>query len=99
MTMRKLLLIVAIVIVLLAARWSLYTVDAAEYVYVTVLGRNVATFDGSQSDQAGLHLGWPWPVQALQRLDRRVQLFDLPTTELLTQDPDGKTIDKTLSVE
>lgn len=81
------------------ARQACYTVDASEYAYVTVLGRPTATFDGAEPDQAGLHFGWPWPLQSVQRLDRRVQLLDLPATELLTHDPDGKTIDKTLSVE
>jgi membrane protease subunit HflC len=35
----------------------------------------------------------------VQRLDRRLQQFDLPATELLTHDPQGKTIDKMLLVE
>jgi membrane protease subunit HflC len=75
-------------------------VDAAEYVYVTLLGEHVATFDGSDgSEGAGLHFGWPWPVQSALRLDRRLQQFDLPPTELLTHDPEGKTIDKMLLVE
>lgn len=90
-----LLALAAIVLV----RWSLFTVDASEFAYVTILGRPVATYDGADPDQAGLHIGWPWPIQTVQRLDRRTQLFDLPTAELLTHDPDGKTIDKTLSVE
>jgi membrane protease subunit HflC len=91
--------IVLAIVAVVVARWSFYTVDAAEYAYVTVLGRPVATWDGADPDQAGLHFGWPWPLQTVQRLDRRVQLFDLPATELLTHDPEGKTIDKTLSVE
>ena len=97
--MRRLLFILLLVFLIVFARWSLYTVDAGEFVYVTLLGKHVATWDGSKDAEAGLHFGWPWPIQAAQRLDRRVQLFDLPTTELLTHDPDGKTIDKTLSVE
>jgi hypothetical protein len=35
----------------------------------------------------------------VQRLDRRVQMFDLPPAELLTHDPRGQTIDGTLTVE
>lgn len=90
------LLMVAIV----AVRLSAYTVDAAEYAYVTLLGAHVATYDGAaEASGAGLHLGWPWPVQSVQRLDRRLQQFDLPATELLTHDPEGKTIDKMLLVE
>ncbi len=98
--MRKILYVVGLIILVIAVRLCCYTVDAAEYVYVTVLGRHVATCDGArhQSD-AGLHLGWPWPIRLVQRLDRRLQQFDLPSTELLTHDPEGKTIDKTLAVE
>jgi membrane protease subunit HflC len=89
-----------VVAVLLILRWSFYTVDAAEYAYVTVLGEPVATYDGADADQgAGLHVGYPWPIQAVQRLDRRLQQFDLPAQELLTHDPEGKTIDKMILVE
>jgi membrane protease subunit HflC len=78
---------------------SVFTVDAGEYVYLTQFGRHVATFDGGDAENdAGLHFGWPWPVQSALRLDRRLQYFDLDGTELLTPDDDGKTIDKTLAV-
>jgi membrane protease subunit HflC len=97
--MRTFLLILIPVVLFVAVRWSLYTVDAGEYAYVTLLGRPIATFDGADPNEAGLHVGWPWPVQSVQRLDRRVQIFDLPAAELLTHVPEGKTIDKTLSVE
>jgi membrane protease subunit HflC len=98
--MRLLFKIVLVFLILLLVRLSVYTVDASEYVYVTVLGRPVGTFDGSRGEQgAGLHVGWPWPIQTVQRLDRRLQHFDLPATEILTHDPEGKTIDKTLSIE
>src|SRR5436305_73895 len=75
----------------------LFTVDQAEYAYVTQFGRPVATLDGATD--AGLHVKLPWPVQSVLRLDRRVQLFDLPPAELLTHDPQGRTIDRTLTVE
>jgi membrane protease subunit HflC len=86
------------VILLVLVRWSFYTVDAAEFAYVAVLGEPVATYDGGDPAQgAGLHVGWPWPIQSVQRLDRRLQQFDLQPQELLTHE--GKTIDKTISVE
>ncbi len=96
--MRTFLTIFVILLVLLIVRLTVYTVDASEYVYVTVLGQHVATHDGAR-DGAGLHFGWPWPLQLVQRLDRRLQTFDLPAAELLTPDKDKKKIDKTLSVE
>src|SRR5262245_27168543 len=78
---------------------ALFTVDATEYAYLTQFGRRVAVLDGGDPDQAGLHVKLPWPVQAVQRLDRRLQTFDLPEAELLTRDPRGNTIDKTLTLD
>src|SRR5690349_9357976 len=96
--MRILLAVLAAAVVVLAAFSSVYTVDRSEYVYVTRFGRHVATYDGAKEDDAGLHWKWPWPVESIQRLDRRLQCFDLPETELLTQDAEGKSIDKTITV-
>src|SRR5438105_3746983 len=88
------------ILVLVLLRLSVYTVDASEYAYVTFLGEPTGTFDGSDSGKgAGLHAGWPWPIQTVQRLDRRLQHFDLPVAEILTHDPEGNRIDKTLSIE
>jgi modulator of FtsH protease HflC len=78
-----------------AAVSSYFTVDQTEFVYVTQFGQHVATFDGAAD--AGWHWKLPWPVQSVQRLDHRLQVFDLPDTELLTRDPKG-TIDKTLTI-
>src|SRR5262249_17288410 len=79
-------------------RLSFFTVDAAEYVYVTVLGEHRATYDGNDPENgAGLKFGWPWPIQQVQRLDRRLQHFDLAPTEQLTYE--GKTVDKILLLE
>ena len=75
---------------------SLFTVDRAEYAYKTQFGRPVATYDGVAD--AGLHFKLPWPIQSVQRLDHRLQYFDVPEIELLTQDAKGKTIDKTLTI-
>jgi len=83
-----------------AAIWlassALFTVDRAEFVYLTQFGKHVATYDGRTD--AGLHVKWPWPVQSVIRLDNRLQFFDLREVELLTHDARGKTIDKTLMI-
>jgi len=97
--MRWLLFLVLGIVALIALRWSFFTVDATEYVYVTVLGKHTATLDGSDSAEAGLHFGLPWPIQAVQRIDRRLQLFDLRPMELLMRGPDGESVDKNLLVE
>ncbi len=97
--MRIFLSILGVVLLLVIVRLSIFTVDASEYAYVTLLGRHVATLDGSDPDQAGIYFAWPWPIQSVQRLDRRLQHFDLPATELLTHDMEANTIDKTLTVE
>src|SRR3954470_9671581 len=97
--MRWLLLLVVLLLVVAAVPASLFTVDRAELAYVTQFGRRVAVYDGADDSDAGLHLRWPWPVQSVQRLDRRLQVFDLPGTELLTHDREGNTIDKPLTVE
>jgi membrane protease subunit HflC len=83
----------------LLARLCLFTVDRTEFVYLTQFGRPVETFDGADAGQAGLHVKWPWPVQSVQSLDRRLQYFDLPGAELLTRDPKRNTIDKTLTID
>ena len=68
--------------------------DRTEFVYVTQFGQHVATFDGDSD--AGWHWKLPWPIQSVQRLDHRLQVFDLPETEVLTRD--RQTVDKTLTV-
>lgn len=94
-------------VLLLLAWLSTFTVDPSEFVYVTEFGRPIASYDGSLTEtDAGLHFRWPWPVQAVRRVDRRLQYADLPSIEVLTRgggDGADKTagsgVDKTLTVE
>jgi membrane protease subunit HflC len=97
--MRTLLLILVLLAGLLLLRLSVFTVDCTEFVYLTQFGRPVATYDGADPAEAGLHFRWPWPIQSAQALDRRLQYFDLPGAELLTRDPQRKTIDRTLTID
>ncbi|MBM3981258.1 MAG: hypothetical protein FJ304_13410 [Planctomycetes bacterium] len=94
--MKRSLLILAVVLFALWARTAFYTVDAAEFVYVTRFGDPVAVRDGGTS--AGLTFKAPWPVDSVVRLDRRVQSFELPAVESLTRDPDGA-VGKTITVD
>ncbi len=86
---RRLFVILGVVLLLWLAASCVLFVDQAEHVYVTQFGRHVATYDGATD--AGLHLKAPWPVQTVLRLDRRLQVFDVPTQEFLVQDQDEKT--------
>jgi membrane protease subunit HflC len=61
-------------------------------------GMPLQTYDGRNEAEAGLHFKLPWPIQSVQRLDHRLQVFDLPAAELLTHDPKGQTIDRTLTI-
>lgn len=99
--MKKYLLIPLVAVaVLVYGRLSYYTVDASEYAYVTVLGEHLRTHDGGDSvNGAGLKFGYPWPIEQVQRIDRRLQYFDLPETEQLTHNPDGNTVDKNLMLQ
>src|SRR5690242_9918883 len=65
----RFLLFLALIALIVLAALSVFTVDQTEFVYVTQFGRHVATYDGAT--QGGLYLRWPWPIQSLQRLDRR----------------------------
>jgi membrane protease subunit HflC len=90
-------ILAGLILLVLIALSCAFAVDRTEYVYVTQFGRLVAVYDGASD--AGLHWHWPWPIQSVQRLDRRLHLFDLPAIELLTRDDKGETIDKTITVE
>jgi membrane protease subunit HflC len=82
--MSRYALIAVAVVLLLWGRTAFYAVDQAEFAYVTRFGEPVALRDGATD--AGLHLKLPWPVDAVQTIDRRVQTVDLPAVEVLTRD-------------
>jgi len=88
-----------VLVAVVAAGLSFFTVDRTEFVYLTQFGRPVQTFDGAADADAGLHVRLPWPIQSVQRVDRRLQYFDLPGAELLTRDAKQNTIDKTLTID
>lgn len=73
---------------------SLVLVDETEYVIVERLGEIVRVYD--QPADRGLHFKLPWPVDAVRRFDRRVQLFDPPGREMFTRDRKNVTVDTCL---
>lgn len=91
--------LLVVVLLIYPGSSALFTVDAAELVYLTQFGRKVAIYDGGAADQAGLHFKWPWPVQSVQRLDRRLQTFELADAELVTRDAKVGVIDTTITVD
>jgi modulator of FtsH protease HflC len=95
--MRRVWLVIGVLVLLLWAQSALYTVDQTEFGYVTRFGDPTVTHDGK--DDAGLHVKVPWPIDSVQRIDRRLQVFDLPPTEALTRDRQGRTVDKTIAVD
>src|SRR5215470_19412454 len=96
---KKVLVFVLVVLTAVVARLCVFTVDRTEFVYLTQLGRYVATYDGADDAQAGLHFRWPWPIQTVVRVDRRLQVLDLPAAELVTEDPREGSVDKTLAID
>lgn len=94
---RRTLAVAAVLGLLLWLRTAAYSVDYAEFAYVTRFGDPVATWDGATD--AGLHWKLPWPADSVLRIDRRLQAADLPAVETLTRDPATRTVDKTLAVD
>lgn len=77
---------------------SVVFVDETEYVLIETFGRIARVYDqaGDPTDPTatsdrGLYFKWPW--QSVRRFDRRLQLFDPPAREMLTQDRKNLTID------
>ena len=65
----------------LAANLIFFQVDATEAVIVTQFGNPVRVID-----QPGLYTKLPDPFQSVVRLNRQLQVYNLPQTEFLTAD-------------
>ena len=76
------------------AATSVVFVDESEFVLVETLGRIVAVYDrtDSQDGDRGLHFKLPWPVGMVRRFDCRQQLFDPPGREMFTRDKKNITV-------
>ena len=66
-------------------------VDETEFVLVERFGRITAVYD--QSDQRGLHVKLPWPIERVRRFDRRLQLLSPGGREAFTRDRKNVTVE------
>jgi membrane protease subunit HflC len=60
---------------------SRVVVDETQYVLITEFGRPVVLYG---ADSSGIQ--WKWPWQESQSIDRRLQVFDPPSREMITGD-------------
>lgn len=79
---------IVLIVVLFIATLMLYKVDVTEYAVVTQFGNPVKV-----SDQPGLSVKLPDPIQAVQKLDKRVQVYQTNSIELLTLDKKSVSFD------
>lgn len=66
----------------------IYTVDVTEYAVVIQFGEPVAVVE-----EAGFNIKLPDPIQSLYKLDKRVQVYQADTLNLLTSDKQSVAID------
>ena len=79
---------IVLIVVLFIATLMLYKVDVTEYAVVTQFGNPVKV-----SDQPGLSVKLPDPIQAVKKLDKRVQVYQTNSIELLTLDKKSVSLD------
>ena len=76
----------ALALVVLLVGWilsrTLFFVDETEYAYVTRFGEPMRLYS-----EPGL--GVKWPYQSVWRFDRRLQIYEPPPREMLTQDKEN----------
>ncbi len=85
---KKVILGIALVLVLLTMTLMVYKVDVTEYAVVTQFGNPVATID-----QPGFQIKLPDPIQSVQRLDKRIRVYQTTAIELLTLDKKSVSLD------
>jgi membrane protease subunit HflC len=73
---------------LLVMTLVLFKVDVTEYAVVTQFGNPVRTIE-----EPGLQIKLPDPIQSVQRLDKRIQVYQTAALELLTLDKKSVAID------
>ena len=79
---------VGLIAVLFVATLMVYKVDVTEYAVVTQFGNPV-----NVNENPGLKVKLPDPVQSVQKLDKRVQVYQTNSIELLTLDKNSVSLD------
>ncbi|MCI5485197.1 MAG: protease modulator HflC [Clostridiales bacterium] len=85
---RNLIVGIVLVAVIFVATLMVYTVDVTEYAVVTQFGDPVAVYDNP-----GLKVKLPDPIQSVQRVDKRLQVYQTTSIELLTLDKKSISLD------
>lgn len=85
---KKIILYVSLTLALLVMTLMIYKVDVTEYAIVTQFGNPVSIID-----KPGLRIKLPDPIQSVQRLDKRVQVYQTTSIELLTLDKKSVSLD------
>jgi membrane protease subunit HflC len=78
-------LVLLAIVGIIAAR-TIFFVDETEYVYVTQFGQPLQLYI-----EPGLKVKWPY--QSVWRFDRRLQMYDPPAREMLTEDKENLNFD------
>lgn len=77
-----------LIAILFVATLMVYKVDVTEYAVVTQFGNPV-----NVNENPGLKVKLPDPVQSVQKLDKRVQVYQTNSIELLTLDKKSVSLD------
>lgn len=84
----KILLGMGATLLLLLLTLVVYQVDTTEFAVVTQFGNPIRVVESS-----GLRVKLPDPIQSVQRLDKRVQVYQTTSIELLTLDKKSVSLD------
>jgi len=85
---KKVIVTIGLIVTLFFGTLVIYKVDVTEYAVVTQFGNPVVTVA-----EPGVRIKLPDPVQSVQRLDKRVQVYQADSLELLTLDKKSVAID------
>lgn len=85
---KNLILGIVLIAIVFVATLMIYKVDVTEYVVVTQFGNPVEVYE-----EPGLKIKLPDPIQSVQRVDKRIQVYQTDSLELLTLDKKSIALD------